>query len=235
MLRFSLRDDFIISFVAILAAVFLWIYNVPEVFTAKAKLIPPPAQLKYFNFGYRETLSDSLWLRVLQDMEACDEAIDVTKGITKKCNRGWTFQMLDLITDVTPLFRAPYIFGATTLSVLVEDGPGASQIFEKGLVQFPKDWSLQYRAAYHYMSEDKNLPRAAELLILAGDNGAPNWVYSLAGKLYSEAGQAYLAKSVLEDQIAKMPPEEGMRRRLQERLDEANAILAKANKEGTVK
>ena len=216
-----------ITISAFVSAAAIWFFPPFPAFDEDKNLIPPPTQLKYFNFGYRETTSDSLWLRVIQDMDACNEKRDITKGVVEKCNRGWTFQMIDLITDLTPMFKAPYIFGATNLSVLVEDGPGATAIFEKGLRQFPKDWSLQYRAAFHYMSEDKNLTRAAELLILAFENGGPRWLPSLAGKLYTEAGQAFLAKTVLEEQLAKMPPDEGMRRRLEERLVEVYARLKK--------
>jgi valyl-tRNA synthetase len=43
-------------------------------------------------------------------------------------------------------------------------------------------------------------------LLQAGRNGAPSWVYSLAGRLYTEEGKAFLAKSVLLDTLKLLAP-----------------------------
>ncbi|MNL16533.1 hypothetical protein D3C87_1375830 [compost metagenome] len=66
---------------------------------------------------------------------------------------------------------------------------------------FPTDWPILYRAAYHYLYEVNDKKRAAELLIEAGKNGAPSWVFSLAGRLYSDTGKLDLAKALLEQMI----------------------------------
>jgi tetratricopeptide (TPR) repeat protein len=195
--------------------------------------LAPPKDLARFTFGYQENLADSLWLRLIQDLDHCDTA-QLSDGQTPKklcdIDRGWVFQMLDGITTIAPKFRAPYAFGATALSVLVNDREGAKVIFDRALVQFPNDWSLEYKAAYHYLYEMKDQKKAADLLIQAGKNGAPGWVYSLAAQLYTAEGQARLAKSVLEGVINE-DPDARFAPRLRERLQEIDKVLAGTKQE----
>lgn len=171
------------------------------------RFIPPPPMIKYFHFGYRETMADVLWIRVVQDLSMCEKAPDSVAGSNAHvtCNKGWVFQMLDLVTDLAPHFKMPYYYGATTLSVLVNDAQGAKIIFDKGVKEMPDSWDVAYRAAYHYMMELKDNKRAAELLLQAARHGAPGWVYSLAGRLYTQDGQAELAKSVLLEALQADP------------------------------
>ena len=61
--------------------------------------------------------------------------------------------------------------------------------------------SILYKAAYHYLYELQELPRAAELLIRAGDSGAPVWVKSLASRILTRAGQIDLGIQTLENYI----------------------------------
>ncbi|MNL60281.1 hypothetical protein D3C87_1840790 [compost metagenome] len=95
---------------------------------------------------------------------------------------------------------------------------GATKIFEKGIKAFPNDWPMLYRAAYHYLYEVGNKTRAAELLILAGKNGAPQWVYSLAGRLYSDSGKRELAEKLLEQMIIE-GQDPAIIQRLKDKLD----------------
>lgn len=196
------------------------------------RFIPPPPIFRHFHFGYSETLADVFWIRVVQDLSVCEKAIDSIAGSNAgvACDKGWVFQMLDLITDLAPRFRMPYYYGATNLSVLVNDAQGAKIIFDKGVRQMPNSWDVAYRAAYHYMLELKDREGAAKLLIQAGKNGAPEWVFSLAARLYTEEGKAFLAKSVLED-LLKSDPDGPGSKRLRDRLAEANAALEEARRE----
>ena len=196
------------------------------------RFIPPPPIFRQFHFGYNETMADVFWIRVVQDLSVCEKAIDAIAGSNAgvACDKGWVFQMLDLITDLAPKFKMPYYYGATNLSVLVNDAQGAKIIFDKGLKQMPDSWDIAYRAAYHYLIELHDKETAARLLVQAGKNGAPQWVFSLAAKLYTEEGQAILAKSVLE-QMLKADPESKFAATLQKRLDHVNETLEKARRE----
>ncbi|WP_235046285.1 hypothetical protein [Bdellovibrio bacteriovorus] len=147
--------------------------------------------------GYGEVIADLLWIRAVQDFDYCDQQI--ADNVCR--NNSWLFLMLDAVTTLSPNFRVPYAAGALALTVIISDIDGATKIFDKGAKAFPNDWPILYRAAYHYMYEVKDNKRAAELLIQAGKNGAPPWVFTLAGRLYSDAGNLELAESVLQDMI----------------------------------
>lgn len=160
-------------------------------------LIAPPPMIEHLTFGYSEIAADAMWIRAVQDFDYCDS--QVSENICR--NNSWLYQMLDAITNLSPHFRIPYAAGALALTVIISDIEGATKIFDKGVKAFPNDWPILYRAAYHYMYEVKDNKRAAGLLIQAGKNGAPPWVFTLAGRLYSDAGSLELAESVLQEMI----------------------------------
>lgn len=183
----------------ILAFFLLWISatNQPISQTSKRALIRPPEYMDKFSFGFNEAIADSLWIRTIQDFDYCES--QTGKNIC--VNNSWLYHMLDTITNLSPHFRIAYAAGGLALTIIITDVDGATKIFEKGVKNFPKDWPIIYRAAYHYIYEVHNKERAAELLIQAGKNGAPPWVYSLAGRMYSDNGQIELAEKLLEEMI----------------------------------
>lgn len=205
-----------------------------------------------FVFGYRMMFADTLWLRAIQNLDQCrftddSEQIPLSAPIDfqasdrmgqllgserkpAKCHLGWVYQMIDRVTDADPRFYVPYVAGATNLSVIVGDREGAKRIFDKGLSQFPRDWNLAYRAAYHYLYEIGDIERAAELLNKSGQLGAPWWVFSLAARLYTKRGQAELAKGVLEESL-KQVREESSRQHLVRRLKEIDEVLSETERQ----
>lgn len=171
--------------------------RLPDTYKIERQLIPPPPHVERFAFGYQEVIADTLWIRALQDFDYCDSKI--AENVCR--NNSWLFQMLDAITNLSPHFRIPYAAGALALTVIISDIDGATKIFDKGIKAFPNDWPLLYRAAYHYLYELNDKKKAAELMIAAGKNGAPPWVFALAGRLYSDSGKVDLAKVLLEQMI----------------------------------
>ncbi|MBS1970782.1 MAG: hypothetical protein JSU04_10765 [Bdellovibrionales bacterium] len=141
--------------------------------------------------------ADFLWIRAIQDFDYCDQQIAKNLCVGK----GWLYRMLNAITELSPKFRMPYATGAVALSVMVSDVEGAAQIFDKGVREFPNDWPILYRAAYHSLYEVKDKKKAADLFIRAGRNGAPPWVFSLAGGLYNESNDRVAAEAVLAEMI----------------------------------
>ena len=194
--------------------------------------IPPPKYIHHFHFGYYESMSDSFWLRWVQDVDVCGakkvsrKSVLPPKAIPRHiagdlnklkdevliplrdeiCDKGWSFRLLDAITRLTPHFRMPYAVGASTLSVLIDDHLGAKIIYERAVQYFPKDWKILYRAAYHYLYELQELEKASELLDRAGDAGAPFWVKSLASRLATRAGRVDLGIRTLEEYFQIIGP-----------------------------
>lgn len=177
------------------------------------ELAAPPAELVHFSFGFRHAMADGLWIRSLQDFDFCER--EISKHLCQ--GKGWLFQVLDLITNLDPRFRMAYSAGGMALTVIVSDYQGASQIFDKGVREFPKDWVLLYKAAYHALQEEKDLEKAARLMQQAAENGAPDWVYILAGRLHTDAGQRELAERILEEMKA-LGFDEAMQERLRQKI-----------------
>lgn len=177
-------------------------------------LIPPPPQIEHMSFGFQEATADILWIRTLQDFDYCEK--EITKNVCQ--NNSWLYKMLDAVTKLSPHFRMPYAAGALALTIIITDIDGATKIFDKGVREFPNDWPILYRAAYHYLYEVKDKKRAAELLIQAGKNGAPPWVFTLAGRLYSDSGNLDLAETLLQEMIqTKQDP--SFIKRLQDKIN----------------
>jgi len=180
--------------------------------TSQANL--PPPQITHFTFGFPDQIADQFWLRTIQDFDYCEQKI-----AENTCrNQGWLYQMLDLITELSPHFRMPHATGPLALTVLISDIEGASKLFDKAVRNFPDDWSILYRAAYQALFEEKNKEKAADLLYRSAKQGAPSWVYALAGRLYSEAGQKELGERIFQE-IDQDPNMKTVAERLRKRLD----------------
>lgn len=74
---------------------------------------------------------------------------------------------------------------------------GSSKLYAKAMQNLPDNGYIAYNYAYHALSEEKNPAKAAGLLFMAAKQGAPTWVYSLAARLYTDAGQKEFAENVL--------------------------------------
>jgi len=174
----------------------------------------PPPGIEHFVFGHSDVAADLFWIRAIQDFDYCDQP----ESKNQCAGKSWLYRMLDAVTNLSPKFRMPYATGAVALSVLVSDVEGAARIFDKGVLNFPKDWPILYRAAYHYLYEVKDKKKAAELFIRAGRNGAPPWVYSLAGGLYNDSNERAAAEAILQEMIkTEMDPK--IIKRLRDKLE----------------
>ncbi len=170
----------------IIAASVFWI---PSMLQTKQFLIAPPPKLEFFSFGYQMTIADNLWIRSIQDFDYCESKI-----AENQCqNNSWLAEMLDAVTTLAPDYRIAYLNGGLALTIIISDYAGASRIFDKGVIMFPFDHRLLFRAAYHAMIEEKKPEKAASLLTRAAKAGGEAWYYSLATRLYTEAGKKDLA------------------------------------------
>lgn len=178
------------------------------------ELVAPPNSIKYFAFGYNHVLADGFWIRSLQDFNYCEKQIG--KHLCK--GNGWLYQMLNLMTDLSPKFRMAYSAGGMALTVLVSDIEGASKFFDKAVLEFPEDWIILYKAAYHCIFEEKNPSKAASLAERAAKHGAPFWVYSLAARLYTEGGRKEFALRMV-DELKKREADQ-VNQKVIERIEE---------------
>jgi len=187
----------------------------PQTLSEKRYLIAPPPKLEYFSFGYQMVMADGLWIRSIQDFDYCENQIE-----KNQCqNNGWLSEMLDTVTDLAPDYLIAYKAGGLALTVIISDYAGASRIFDKGVKVFPRDRDLLYRAAYHAMVEEKDLKKAGDLFVRTAEVSKQSdaWFYSLATRLYSDAGQKELALELYK-KLQGEDIEQGTLRRIRSKL-----------------
>lgn len=173
---------------------------------------------KYFSFGNNEQLVDLLWIRFLQEVDAYNEYKIAEAHLCPDATSSWHFQILNVAIDLDPKFYEMAITGPLAVSVTISDAKGASILFDKVVKNFPNKWKVLYQAGYQAIFEEKDFKKAADLLTRAGQNGAPNWVLSLAGGLYNEVGMKTLAESIYQYLVDKFP-EDQVTRNLKQKLD----------------
>lgn len=202
------------SFLAFIAAILIWVTSNQGQLTKPKELIPPPPGIENYSIGLRYQLSDIFWIRAIQDFGYCEEKLAL-----HQCKENtWMSEMILTILNLDPNYRIVYLTGGLSLTILVSDYTGASKVFDRGVAQFPNDWKLLYAAAYHTLYEEKNDRKAAELYFRAAQNGAPEWVYSLANRLFIKSGNLTMTDEILRV-MTKLIKDEEMLKRMKDRIE----------------
>ncbi|AGH95853.1 hypothetical protein [Pseudobdellovibrio exovorus] len=190
----------------------------------RADYIAPPIELKYLSAGFAHQASDSFWLRAVQDFDHCNQPLN-----EQECKgRSWLFDVVNMVVELDKYFKEAYYYGALSLTVLISDYMGASIIFDKGVKVFPQEWPLLYAAGYHALYEEQDKSKAADLYLAAANNGAPEWVRSMAGRLASEGGDNIKAEEILR-QLIDLEKDPRWIEKLQKKI-EASKASSKAGK-----
>ena len=181
----------------------------------------PPNVLQHFSMGYRDFLANLLWLRFIQDADFCsfEKGLPVYKGDKKHCELGWSYHMVDAITELAPRFKTPYTLSSIILSVFTGDLKGAERVLLKGLKHFPQDWRINFYAAYLYALDLKKPEVAARYAYQSAKNGGPYWLYSFAAKQYGESSHLLLGETILKNLLKRDLTDE-QKVRVQEHLKE---------------
>lgn len=180
---------------------------------SRADYLAPPKVIVNLSAGLKVQAADSFWLRGLQDFDFCDQPVNKMECV----GQSWLFHILDLTTDLDPKFFSAFFYGGLSLTVVVNDFAGATQIFDKGVAEFPTNWILLYAAAYHAATEEKDKVKASKLYFAAAKYGAPIWVNAMAGRLAGEGGDEKYAELILQQMIdSAMEPK--LIERLQQKL-----------------
>ena len=150
---------------------------------------------KFLFAGYKRIASDLLWITTLLES-------DLSHYNQKDLNN-WMYLRFKSITNLDPLFLQAYTFGAQYLSIIKDDIKGASILFEKGLKYYPKNYSLNFNAAYLYAFELADYKRAVELYSKIEDHpSAPKFIKSLIAKLtYEKSGDLESTFLVLSEML----------------------------------
>lgn len=166
--------------------------------------------LLHFNLGLKRLISSTLWIATIIESDH-----DHYKN---KDLNSWMFLRFNSISNLEPLFYENYAFGGPYLSIIKDDLPGASYIYDKGLSHYPDDFSLLRDSGFHYYfevgdpkkafssySKLRNNPRATTLMIttlarLESGNGDLEDAFHLLMNQYVKINdkESFLAKKIME-------------------------------------
>ncbi len=144
-------------------------------------ILPRLELVRAASAGFYELFGDFYWLKAIQYFG------DNQNYSTERLKH--LFPLVDLITDISPLFEYAYRFGGVTISLLDTNGDLSEKILIKGVKNTPDSWRIPYLLGYveYYVL---NNPRMASVFYdLAGRvavrTGEPemDWLVSLAEKI----------------------------------------------------
>ncbi len=106
----------------------------------------------------------------------------------------YLFELLDMVTDLSPKWEFPYVFGAIILPMDTEEFDGAVYLIDKGLKHRPEHWNLWFFKGYIYW-KFKNDPETASKLFFRASQlpGAPKFLTPLSSTIALEAGNKQMA------------------------------------------
>lgn len=108
-----------------------------------------------FNLGFKRLESSLLWILTILESDQ--------DHYKKKDLNSWMFRRFNTISNLEPFFYENYAFGGVYLSIVKDDLPGASLIYNKGLKYFSNDYTLLKDAGFHFYFEVEDYKRAYEI------------------------------------------------------------------------
>lgn len=142
---------------------------------------------------------DLFWINAIQEFDYCDRVVSQNKEISICQAYSWLYHISRFILMTEPEFATPARTTPLSLSVLVNDIPGATKLFQLAYANHPTDWRISYRYGYHMYSEEKNMKVAANLFYQTALLGGPMWLYSLADKISEDLGADQFRERLLQE------------------------------------
>jgi hypothetical protein len=143
--------------------------------------LPRIELVKAASAGYSELIGDFYWLKAIQYFG------DKQNYTTERLRH--LYPLLDLITDISPLFEYAYRFGGVTISLLDTNGDLSEKILIKGVKNISNSWKIPYLLGYVEYYVLNNPMLASVYYDLAGviaersDEPEMRWLRSLAEKI----------------------------------------------------
>jgi hypothetical protein len=142
-----------------------------------------------FAFGFRNVLSDVVWL----------EAVQVAGN--RKMTR-WDYdrlyELLDVVANFDPKFEIPYLFGGLVLGESTPHAQKALHVLGRGKEQYPADWRFPFYMGFtHYFSLGDAIAGGRAMAEAARLPGSPAYLPGLASRMLSEAREPQVALALL--------------------------------------
>jgi tetratricopeptide (TPR) repeat protein len=112
--------------------------------------LPSGKALKILSFGYSNLAADLLFIWSIQFYS--------TTYLTNRFD--FLERIYDTITEITPQYKEPYIFGSLIMVYEAQDIPMALRLLEKGSRNNPSEWFFDHDAGYYCYKFLKDFARA---------------------------------------------------------------------------
>jgi hypothetical protein len=164
-----------------------------------------------FAFGFRNVLSDIVWLQAVQ-------VAGNPRMTPAEYDR--LYVLLNVGADLDPKFEMPYLLGGLVLGESPQHGLEALRVFERGKVTHPADWRFPFYIGFtHYFSLGDAVAGGGAMAEAARLPGSPSYLPGLASRMLSEARAPEAALRLLEP-IVRQETDPSRRAVLERRIRE---------------
>lgn len=137
--------------------------------------------LVFMSAGNKRLLTDLLWVQTLLESD--------TEHYKQRDLNNWLFLRFNSIALLDPKFYENYLFGGRYLAIIKDDLEGADIIYDKGLLYYPDDFSLNYNAGFLNYFEIGNFEKGLRYLTKVENHPrSPIFIKSIINKLKLETG-----------------------------------------------
>lgn len=162
---------------------------------------------QYFHLGQKRLLSSAMWIATILESDI--------EHYKKKDTNSWMYLRFKTISDLEPKFYENYQVGAVWLSIVKDDLEGASEIYMRGLKEYPNDYFLLKNAAFHFEFEVGDSKKAHEIYTkLRIHPQVDALVLGIATRLETEFGSKEIAFTLLKSHYDNLPERENVFRKL---------------------
>ena len=145
--------------------------------------LPSGQTLKVLSFGYRNLLADMLFIWSIQFYSAYN--------LTNRYD--YIEHVFNVITDINPNYKEPYIVGSWIMALEKEDIPMAMRLLKKGADNMPDEWIFNYELGFYSYKNLKDYKLAEKYFKMASEKpGAPEHIHrQQAHMIYMENNLEY--------------------------------------------
>lgn len=146
-----------------------------------------------FSFGFRNLLSDVVWLEAVQ--------VSGSKVMTP-ARYDRMVVLVDAVVNFDPRFRVAYLLGGLILGESTPHAHAAIRLLERGRDTFPADWRFPFYIGYtRYFSLGEPAEGGRSMMAASRLPGSPEYLPRLAARMLAEGRDPGTALSFLKVMI----------------------------------
>lgn len=158
---------------------------------------------QYFSLGQKRLASSLLWIATILESDH-----DHYKN---RDLNSWMFLRFNTISLLEPDFYENYAFGGVYLSIVKDDLPGASIIYDKGIKKYPDSYPLLRDAGFHYYFEVGDYEKAYPIYKkLTTFNNASPLIISAMARMEADNGNGEDAFHILKNRYDETADKESI-------------------------